>query len=220
MPGPSLLSSTTQQSSARNSVPNTISQPQQPPLPPKPNYDPFSSLTGSHVSSRSTTPGPTPSTQPQQLMQPSSTTSDPFAKLSSPAPKQASPFPANQQPQNSASLPSASIFDFANAKPPSATQQAANSTSYQTTNGTTTDDDWNFASALPDEATLPSANDLIVSDSPVNIHFHVTRAGSGDSIVQIGAKFSNKTTHLITEYTFQVAVTKVSFSLLESASYL
>lgn len=209
IPGPSLLSSTTQQNSASASISNGAPQPTQAPPSTKPNYDPFQSLASSHASSRSATPGPPSLLQSQQASKPPQPSSDPFASLSSPTPRQASPFPSTPQPQKPAPSPSSSLFDFASPKPPESSSQAT-SVTQQTSNGTSADDDWSFASALPDDATnLPPTNDLIVSNTSVRIGFHVSRPRADDSVVSIRATFSNNSHNLITEYTFQVAVTKV-----------
>ncbi|KAL2039477.1 hypothetical protein N7G274_007749 [Stereocaulon virgatum] len=200
VPGPSLLSSTMQQSSAKPPIPSATPQPQQAPLPLKPNYDPFASLTSSHPSSRSTTPG-LPSLLQQQATKPPPPVSDPFAAL-------ASPLPNSQQAQSPAPASSASLFDFASSKPTAPLPQSG-SYPHQASNGALVDDDWNFTSALPDDNTsLPSSNDLTVSNTSVKIAFQVSRPGNSDSDVSIRASFSNNTPNLITEYTFQVAVTK------------
>ena len=83
--------------------------------------------------------------------------------------------------------------------------------SQQTTNGTSADDEWDFASALPEDSSeLPSQNNLIVSNTSVKIVLHVERNETNDSAIAMNASFSNNTPNLITEYTLQVAVTKVN----------
>ena len=212
VPGPSLLSSQTQENSAKPPNSSTTPQPQQAPLPQKPNYDPFASLTSSHPSSRKTTPGPASLLHSQQTTRPQQQSSDPFTALSSPAPQQPVRFPNSQGVSIPAPSPSASIFDFAVSKPPQP-QPHSNSNPQQTSNGIPADDDWNFASALPDEsASLPETNELMVADASVNIAFEVKRPSFGarrDTVITIAANFSNNTDALVTEYTFQVAVTKV-----------
>lgn len=82
---------------------------------------------------------------------------------------------------------------------------------HQASNGASADDDWNFTSALPDDpSNLPSLNELIVSNTSVKIVFQASRTASTDNFVSIRASFSNNTNNPITEYTFQVAVTKAS----------
>lgn len=197
MPGPSLLSSSTQQNTARAPSPNPTVQPQQGPVHTKPNYDPFSTIANSLTSSRATTPGPTfPSQQSAQPSKPA----DPFASLSSP-PAQPSPS-LNALRSQPASTPPPSLFGF---EPPSQQSQIP-----QQMNGAPAEDEWNFSSALPDEgAGLPSVNDIGIQGSHVSISFKISRRPSSDSVIQIAASFSNKTAKLVTEYTFQVAVTKV-----------
>ncbi|KAL8932498.1 MAG: hypothetical protein Q9216_006811 [Gyalolechia sp. 2 TL-2023] len=188
IPGPSLLSSATQQSSAKTSTPAPTPQVQQAPPPTKPNYDPFALLTNSHPASRSNTPGPSfPQTQPAS--------SDPFAALASKPAQQPSP------------APSSSMFNFASPKLPSSTTTPPT----QQSNGASTaaEDDWNFASALPaDNSSLPSSNELTVSKSAITISFKATRLDKADGSISIAASYSNNTSALVTEYTFQVAVTK------------
>ncbi|KAL8768380.1 MAG: hypothetical protein Q9194_005727 [Teloschistes cf. exilis] len=188
VPGPSLLSSSIQQSSAKPPSPAPTSQFQPPPPPSKPNYDPFASITKSQQTSRSGTPGPVfPPPQPSSI--------DPFAALAWKPPQQPSP------------APSASISNFASPKPP----VSSTPTPLQQSNGAsmTTDDDWNFASALPAEnSSLPASNEVIVSQTAVTVSFKASRTDKPESPISILASYSNNTPSLITEYTFQVAVTK------------
>ena len=198
MPGPSLLSSSMQQNTARAPSPNPTTQPQQGHIPTKPNYDPFSAISSSLQSSRTTTPAPnfSQSSQPSRPV-------DPFASLSS-APSQPSPSLNALRSQPPVSTPPPSLFGF---DPPS--HQNLNQ-SQQQSNGASADDEWNFSSALPEEGTnLPSVNDISIPGSHVSISFKVSRPPSSDSVIQIAASFSNKTAKVVTEYTFQVAVTKV-----------
>ena len=101
------------------------------------------------------------------------------------------------------------MFDFAApaAKVNADVNSAPNTT--QNTNGAGTDDDWNFSSALPEDSSLPTATTVTVSDKEVAIIFEVTRRKTDESVLEIMAKFSNKSAKAITEYTFQVAVTRV-----------
>ncbi|KAG7006038.1 hypothetical protein G7Y79_00016g040230 [Physcia stellaris] len=197
VPGPSLLSSSMQQNTARAPSPNPATQPQQGPVLTKPNYDPFSAISSSLQSSRTTTPAPNFS----QSSQPSKPV-DPFASLSS-APPQPSPSLNALRSPPPVSTPPPSLFGF---EPPS--HQTLHQ-SQQQANGASADDEWNFSSALPEEGpNLPSVNDLSIHGSHVSISFKISRPPSSDSVIQIAASFSNKTAKLVTEYTFQVAVTK------------
>jgi ADP-ribosylation factor-binding protein GGA len=101
------------------------------------------------------------------------------------------------------------MFDFASSTPQPSVPTTSISTN-QNTNGVAVDDDWNFTSALPEES-LPSATSLIVSSKEVEIAFDISRRKTDENIIDITAKFSNKSSNPITEYTFQIAVTKVSF---------
>ena len=210
VPGPSLLSSTTQDNSAKASAPNTTTQQQQAPLPAKPNYDPFKFVTGSLPSSRANTPAPPSLLQSQQAARSLQPSNDPFAALSSAASRTASPLPVSQTSQKPIPPSSASLFDFASPKP-AAPQSSPAANSQQVTNGAPADDDWNFTSALPDDGSeLPTQNNLTVSNTSVEIAFRVERLESSDSSISINASFSNNTPSLITEYTLQVAVAKVN----------
>lgn len=177
----------------------------------KPNYNPFSSITTSHPSSRTSTPGPSlisskpaqvphtsPSPQPPQL--------DPFAILASPPAQRASPM-TNAPPSNlTRPSPSASIFNFAPSPQPAKSPSQSLGPPQQS-NGATADDDWDFASALPDDnSQLPPANYFTLSRTSVTISFKISRRSEGDPVVIILAEFSNNTDALITEYTFQVAI--------------
>ncbi|MCJ1477078.1 hypothetical protein MMC13_005749 [Lambiella insularis] len=201
IPGPSLLSSTMEQSSAKAPTSSRTPQPQQP-IPMKPNYDAFASFANSRPVSQSTTPAP-PVVQ-QQRAPPPSQSSDPFAALSSSSSiaRQGSPF--TQPPHNK---PSTSMFDFASSTPQPASQSISSVPTTQNANGASADDDWNFSSALPEDS-LPSSASLLVSSKEVEISFDVSRRKTDDTIIDILAMFTNKSSNPITEYTFQVAVTK------------
>lgn len=134
---------------------------------------------------------------------------DPFASISSGISPQGSPF--TKPPPGKA--PSTSIFDFASPAPQKATTPNPAQTSTQNTNGNSVDDDWSFSSALPEDSALPTATSLVVSDKEVAIQFDVSRRKGNDPVLDIVAKFSNKSAHAITEYTFQVAVTKVEYTM-------
>lgn len=203
IPGPSLLSSTVEQSSAKAPTPSRTPQPQQP-IPMKPNYDVFASFAKSRPVSQTTTPVPQILQQPQHAPPPPQP-SDPFAALSSSSgiPRQGSPF--TQPPHNK---PSTSMFDFASSTSQPAQRTASHIPVAQNSNGASADDDWNFSSALPEDS-LPSSNSLTVSSKEVQISFDISRRKTDDTIIDILAKFTNKSANPITEYTFQVAVTKV-----------
>ncbi|MCJ1342944.1 hypothetical protein MMC31_001133 [Peltigera leucophlebia] len=207
VPGPSLLSSSTEHNSARAPTPSITPQPIGNPIAAKPNYDPFASLTSSHPTSRSSTPSVH---KPQN---PSLTnSSDPFSILASPPLRQASPFSNTQQSNLPVSLPPGSMFDFSRSSQPSK-PPIPHPNSSQTSNGPSIDEDWNFTSALPeDNSSLPSSNHLVVSNTAIAISFQLSRPKNSDSEIAILVHISNNTSDLITEYAFHVAVSK-GFSL-------
>ena len=173
----------------------------------KPNYDPFASIISSHPSSRTPTPAPSLVQQRQAARQPQSS-QDPFAAISATPPRESSPFTPPQQSQPISS-PSASLFDLTSL---SHQPTHAPSNLHQQNNGGSADDDWNFSSALPEERlNLPGSRDLQVSNTSVGIQFKVSRPSVSDSVVSVLAHFSNNTSSPITEYAFQVAVTKVRY---------
>ncbi|MCJ1311440.1 hypothetical protein MMC25_005111 [Agyrium rufum] len=202
VPGPSLLSSTMQQSSAKPPSQTQASQPQTGPSHSKPNYDIMSAFSNSRPTSQPTTPNPSLFQQQaqRQQAQPPPPQSDPFAALSSSNLRSASPF---SNPSRT-STPSGFNFSASMSQPPPAPAPVNPS---QTTNGAPMDDDWDFSSALPED-TAPTSQELVVSDQDINITFHVKRQGPTEPVLAVLAVFSNKTPNAITEYTFQVAVTK------------
>lgn len=207
VPGPLLLSSSTEHNSARAPTPNNTPQPSRNPIAAKPNYDPFASLTSSYPTSRSSTP----SIQQPQNSSSLPNSSDPFSILASPPLRQASPFSNPQQSNLPVSVPPGSIFDFSRSsqslKPP--TPQPNSS---QDSNGPSVDEDWDFTSALPEEnSILPSSNHLVVSNTAIAISFQLSRPKNSDSEIAILVHISNNTSDLITEYAFHVAVSKVDF---------
>ncbi|KAF2814267.1 ADP-ribosylation factor-binding protein-like protein GGA1 [Mytilinidion resinicola] len=168
-------------------------QPQQPPSTiPQPNYDPFGSISSSQPPPPPMSP---PSffsqpqiTQPQQPL-PRQSAADPFAALSSPAPRQNSPFQFQQSIRPSAT-PAASNDLLGLGTPSAPASQPVND-----------DDEWTFASAVPD-----LSKDIVVSNTQVQVTFNVVR--ENDNVILIKSKISNNTAQQVTDLTFQVAVSK------------
>ena len=211
LPGPSQLSSTSQSSTAPMSRPSVSPQPQQTPQAARPNYDPFASIVSSQPSSQSVTPAPALGKQQQAVSRPLPS-SDPFDILSDPTPRQASPFVYQQQSTNMASSASSSLFDFGQPnnsqvhqhQPPQASQQ---------NNGINTEDEWTFASSLPEPSNLPPVNEVAVTNTAVNIVFAVSRPAGDDTSIAMVVRSSNNTAEIISDFTFQIAVTKVWHTL-------
>lgn len=185
LPGPALISSTTEHNSARGPTPTRSPAP--PPAISKPDYSSFSAFGSSHSISQSTTPQPS-LFQQQQAMQAQRQAAavkqqptDPFAALSSPI-RQSTP----QQP-------APSMFDFASLKAPAPAPAAD-------------DDEWAFSSALPEG--LPSANTILVSETSLSISLHAAREPQTPSIITMSITFSSKSDQPISELTFAAAVTK------------
>ncbi|KAF4637104.1 hypothetical protein G7Y89_g970 [Cudoniella acicularis] len=190
---PALISSTTEHSTARGPTPSR--SPALPHMPTNngPNYSAFSAVGSSHPVSQTTTPQPSLLQQQQQQQaafankpQPPAPVSDPFAALASPV-RQSTP----QQSQPS-------MFDFAaHHAPPHAAPAPAVSAD---------DDEWAFASALPEG--VPSTNTITVSETGLRISLHATREEMTPSVITMSLTFSNRSDQPISELTFMAAVTK------------
>ena len=195
IPGPALLSSTTENSTARGPTPARSPAPPQIPSTSKADYSAFSSFTSPSPAPQSSKPQPSLLQQEQatQASKPQAPTSDPFAALTSPV-RQSTP----QQPQSTASL-----FDFG--PTPASNPGPAPA-------ATADDDEWAFSSALPDEK--PASNIILVSETQLSISLHAYRKPneSGD-LITLELKFSNKTDQPISELTFMGAVTKVYWTM-------
>ena len=197
IPGPALLSSTTQQNSARSPLPINMPQTIPTPEPIKPNYEPFSTLSSSRPASKPATPTPSMQQQKQNASH-LATTMDPFAALVSPGPQAGSPAHHRGSPNPTAS--SSSLLDLVdNSSTPSASSKPDKAR----------EDDWNFASSLPEaETTQPMSHQIQVLSSYIKIDFLATRQAQ-DQTIHIVARFSNDTLQAISGLHFQVAVEKV-----------
>ncbi|RKF61298.1 putative ADP-ribosylation factor-binding protein C25H2.16c [Golovinomyces cichoracearum] len=89
-----------------------------------------------------------------------------------------------------------SLFDFANQKAPASSIPAVSSD----------DDDWAFASALPEG--LPSSRTLQICQSALIISLHATRLPYSSNEITLSLSFSNVTNEVISDLTFMAAVTK------------
>jgi ADP-ribosylation factor-binding protein GGA len=192
LPGPALISSTTEYSTARGPTPTrSPAPPAQAPAPAKADYSAFSAFGSSHSTPQTTTPQPSLFQQQQaaaatrqQVQQ--APASDPFAAFASPA-RQSTP----QQPQPS-------MFDLGNNHTAASPVTAAPAD----------DDEWAFSSALPEGP--PSSNTISVSETSLSISLHAVREPATPSIITMSVTFSNKAAQPISELTFMAAVTKAS----------
>ncbi|QSZ31457.1 hypothetical protein DSL72_001022 [Monilinia vaccinii-corymbosi] len=184
IPGPALMSSTTENSTAKAPTPSV--SPVSSIVPVKPDYSAFSAFGSSQPLSKPTTPQPSLLQQQQAAFSGSSPSNiDPFAALTS---------PRQSTPQQSGSM-----FDFANPKPP--ISHSANAPA-----PATDDDEWAFSSALPEG--LPSTNDLTISNTNLKISLNATREPSTPDVITLSVAFSNNANEPISDLTFQAAVTK------------
>lgn len=175
-------------------ISSTPSHPQQPAAS-QPNYDPFGSLSAPPPSTIAAPP-PTILSKPQ-ISQPSRSTPDPFAALSSGTSRQASPFQFQQSVKSPATndLLGLGGSGFSAPPPQPAAPTAAND-----------DDEWTFASAVPDQP-----KEITVNNTSVKITFNVKR--ESDNILLINSLISNNTSQPISDLTLQVAVSKVYLRL-------
>ncbi|CAK7197798.1 ARF-binding protein [Sporothrix eucalyptigena] len=192
VPGPALLSSVSQHSSARG-VMGTPS-PSASPLPSSASVgsapstaalpsDAFSSLfSTSTVAASSNSGTPQPNYQSSAFAPPKPASADPFAALASP--RFHSPASASAAPAAPAAAP--------------APTAAAD------------DDEWSFSSALPTETTpaKPKEHRAIISNGPVKIDLYATRAPASPAPIQFAFAFSNTTSQPVVDLHFQTAVTK------------
>jgi hypothetical protein len=146
-------------------------------------------------------PNPTPpqitSPPPSTFSQPSAPparTPDPFAALTS-TPRQGSPF----QYQQSIKPPSASgTVDLLGGGVSAPTTNLA-----QSSNAANDDDEWNFASSVPD-----TSKEMTVTNTSINVLFNISR--ETDTALLIKSRVSNNTPLPISGLTLQVAASKVN----------
>ena len=174
---------------------SAFSIPSAAPQPPKANYDAFAALTSSLPTSKPVTPVPLA----QQSRLPNShppAAVDPFASLVSGNSRPNTPS-RQRNGVNTAAPTTTSLLDLAQESSTAApTQRAA----------TNADDEWNFASALP-EPSQPTSNTFQVHASSIKIDFTASRA-AGQQQIHILSHFSNQTMQKISDLHFQVAVEK------------
>ena len=166
-----------------------------------PSYDLLSSLTSTSSSSR-----PHPLSSPPAAKPTSPPPGDPFASLVSASPRASSPYvaPASTRPRSTPT--SSSLVDLSGGGPSS--DPAAG------------DEEWNFASSLPEGNALPSTNKIRVLNSSLIIDFVARRSPGHQRQLHVVAFFSNGTNQEMQELHFQVAVERVcGFSFLFLGGY-
>ncbi|KAJ5736924.1 uncharacterized protein N7483_002049 [Penicillium malachiteum] len=162
------------------------------------NHDILSSMNLSRPASQSSTPVPGKSPMVRSTATPPQA-ADPFASLVSASPRPASAASSAFQPPQSQPAPaSSSLLDLIGG--PSVPAQPAGRAAE--------DDDWNFASSLPQSNTLPANNQVQVLNSQLRVEFQVRRVPNAPRQIYIRAVFSNTTSQPIGELHFQVAVEK------------
>ncbi|PYH99251.1 VHS-domain-containing protein [Aspergillus ellipticus CBS 707.79] len=182
-----------------------------PPMPQAPagfkaNYDILSSLGNpSQPPSQSSTP--IPSARPQSTTTTNITTStatppppavDPFASLVSASPRHASPLPSGGSSTGLAA--SGSLLDLMGSGPAQPVSSGKGKAAEE--------DEWDFASSLPESNVLPSSNRVSVLNSALRIEFVARRHPQQAQQIHVVALFSNGTSQPLNELHFQVAVEK------------
>ncbi|BDD60652.1 hypothetical protein MAP00_005758 [Monascus purpureus] len=174
---------------------------QQIPAASRPSFDILSSLN----QPRSGPQSPSMSPQPTVTATPPPP-ADPFASLISGSPRVSSPFPArgSSQSQRPAAAPSSPLLDLGGLN----TSAPATSRPEQTVGQAAEEDEWNFASSLPESNTLPSMNRVQILNTALRVEFVARRHPPDARQIQVVALFSNTTNQLLSELHFQVAVEK------------
>ncbi|EPE05247.1 vhs domain-containing protein [Ophiostoma piceae UAMH 11346] len=186
VPGPALLSSVTQDSSAKGIV--GTPSPSASPLPAGSTNNTLSSLF-SATSSQSGTPQP--SYHSSAFAPPKTGSVDPFAALSS------------SQFRSSASASPAPAPAAAPAPIPVPAPAPAASASL------VDDDEWSFSSALPAETpSKPKDHRAVVGTGPVRIELYATRSPAAPAAIHFAFAFSNTLSQPVADLHFQTAVTK------------
>ncbi|KAG6357944.1 hypothetical protein INS49_013827 [Diaporthe citri] len=184
VPGPSLLSSVTQSSTAQGGGPSTSTP------------DPFSSFNAFNSApstSKNNTPQP-PNYQQSAFAAPAQA-ADPFAALSSS--NFGTGFSNTSKPATPAPAPAAA---------PAAAARPVSAAPVPQAND---DDEWNFASALPTEApALPREHRAVVNNTALKIDMLANRTTGSSNSINLLFAFSNNTAQPISELHFQLAVTK------------
>ncbi|KAF1843979.1 ADP-ribosylation factor-binding protein-like protein GGA1 [Cucurbitaria berberidis CBS 394.84] len=156
-------------------------------------------------------PGPTPpqisSPPPSAFSQPSvqpARSPDPFAALAS-TPRQGSPFQYQQSVKPPHAAPAS--VDLLGGAISAPTSNLAQSSS----NATNDDEEWNFASSVPD-----TSKEIVVTDTDINVLFNISR--ETDTALLIQSRVSNNTPLPISGLTLQVAASKGAQLQLEPQS--
>ncbi|EME40332.1 hypothetical protein DOTSEDRAFT_74959 [Dothistroma septosporum NZE10] len=184
-----IMAQFSQPSQPANSIFNT-QQKASPAITPQSNFNLLGS--GSQAASKPATTIPT-SLQQQAQHQPKR--SDPFASLATP-PRQSSPFQhtPSRSPAPPAYQASSQPVDLLG-------MGSSNGTSAPASAAASHDDEWEFSSALPDQAT-----EIAVTNSAIKTIFVVSRANENELVIQ--SRISNNGQQPIDNLTFQLAVTK------------
>ena len=196
------LPPTSQQHLSNAQITNLFNQRQQP-IAAGPVSSTFSGLNLSTPPTSSPAPlTSTFSSPPTTQQQPPAPKPDPFASLNSQTSRTTSPFQFQQSthpPPSIATQPKPQPITLLG----SLTSSASPATTTTASISTTGDDEWTFASALPD-----TSSTLTLHDSTIQITWSVSRPGHDPTLIEIASKISNNTAQPISELTFQVAVTR------------
>ena len=160
---------------------------------PPPDIDPFASL--NNIKSSNTQPSLSTSKIPHNVSSQTILSAKPSSSIHSSS-RQPSPQPFQHSVAPGAST-STSLLDLT---------QPASHLINQPSNGNAAEEEWTFASALPEQ---PSQ--ITVLNSSIQVVFHVNREQNKDSDILIQSRISNNSAQFISNLTFQIAVSKVCF---------
>ncbi|KAF2871029.1 ADP-ribosylation factor-binding protein-like protein GGA1 [Massariosphaeria phaeospora] len=149
---------------------------------------------------------PPPPQYSQQRAQQARSTPDPFAALSSPAPRQASPYQFQQSIKPQTTGPgSVDLLGVGSAVP------SSNPAAQSNPSATNDDEEWTFASSVPE-----TSKDITVNNTNVHVVFNVSR--ESDSTLLIKSRVSNNMALPVSGLTLQVAASKGAQLQLEPQS--
>ena len=166
-------------------------------------------MNSSRPASQSSTPGPSASPQVRSTATPPQA-ADPFASLVSASPRPGAGGFQPPAPQSQGAPATSSLLDLAGG--PTAPPQPAGQVAAE-------DDEWNFASSLPQSNALPATNQVQVLNSQLRVEFQARRHQAAPRQIYVKAVFSNTTSQAISELHFQVAVEKVSSQFMLRLGY-
>jgi ADP-ribosylation factor-binding protein GGA len=138
-----------------------------------------------------------------------------FASFSQPVSQSTTPQPPPQQQPAPPSQPASDPFAMLGAGSMTSQRASPAQPQQQPVTVSNDDDEWSFSSALPPEPSKPKEHQATVSNTNVKVEMIARRAPGNENAINIIFAFSNNVPQPISELHFQLAVTKVSISILQ-----